>query len=100
MHIYLHSLDGQWRWSPPGRLRVDNVAADCERHALVQQLLRRARVKGEFFLSLDGRSILPPDSPLALSPGCCVRLLSPPREVEVTLPAPPALFHLLSLIHI
>ena len=23
MHVFLLSIDGQWRWSPPGRVRVD-----------------------------------------------------------------------------
>ena len=97
MHVFLLSIDGQWRWSPPGRVRVDALSKDCDRAELVDLLLRKVRLAslaGEVFLSLDGRTILPPDEPLVLEPGCCVHLLSPPRTIEVTLPAQAALFHI------
>jgi len=99
MHIFLVSIDGQWRWSPPGRLRVEGVDADLDRESLVLMLLRRARLlagssQHEFSLSLDGRSRLEPDEPLALTAGCCVHLLSPPRTISVDMPAPSALLHL------
>ena len=42
MIVYLTAADGQWRWSPPGRLRVDVPDDSVNDAALLWVLVRTA----------------------------------------------------------
>ena len=54
-HVFILSADGCWRWSPPGRRRVE-VSPGASQAELLEAALRITRLRGEWQLSLDGCS--------------------------------------------
>ena len=59
-HVFILSADGCWRWSPPGRRRVE-VSPGASQAELLEAALRSTRLRGEWQLSLDGCTPLPAD---------------------------------------
>ena len=87
MAVYLLSADGEWQWSPPGRLKLQfGTEAAIVAGSVLSAALRASRLKGSGWqLSMDGAEPIRPDA--VLPTGSCVHLIS--NQTFVVSPLPP-----------